>query len=188
MTDNGSSAWLIQKFMLNNRYVLYNYFGGYFIYIQTFISTNFSGYLGHQNVDRNLKWYLCILVLSVILIGTFDTGNDKSTVNKLHCIFLPINRLYVFAIILSRRFDIFLQHVSTDSEPGQRKTKCYMFAVRNSERSIVMFLSFRTDRSGQTVQTQMFLEEQSDQGLHCLQFPLHLLDAIYYGKTILFNF
>ena len=29
---------------------------------------------------------------------------------------------------------------------------------------IVIFLSFRTDRSGQTVQT---LEEQSDQGLHC---------------------
>ena len=41
----------------------------------------------------------------------------------------------------------------------------------------VMFLSFRTDRSGQTVQTQirLLLEEQSDQSLHCLQFPLHLL-------------
>ena len=44
----------------------------------------------------------------------------------------------------------------------------------------VMILSFRTDRSGQTVQTQirLLLEEQSDQGLHCLQFPLHLLDAL----------
>ena len=44
----------------------------------------------------------------------------------------------------------------------------------------VMFLSFRTDRSGQTVQTQirLLLEEQSDQGLHCLQFPLHLLDVL----------
>ena len=33
----------------------------------------------------------------------------------------------------------------------------------------VMTLSFRTDRSGQTVQTQirLLLEEQSDQGLHC---------------------
>ena len=39
---------------------------------------------------------------------------------------------------------------------------------------------FRTDRSGQTVQTQirLLLEEHSDQGLHCLQFPLHLLDAL----------
>ena len=36
-------------------------------------------------------------------------------------------------------------------------------------------LSFWTDRSGQTVQTQIrpLLEERSDQGLHCLQFSLH---------------
>ena len=34
----------------------------------------------------------------------------------------------------------------------------------------VMTLSFQTGRSGQTVQTQirLLLEEQSDQGLHCL--------------------
>ena len=46
--------------------------------------------------------------------------------------------------------------------------------------STVMLLSFWTDRSGQTVQTQirLLLEEQSDQGLHCLQFPLHLSDAL----------
>ena len=54
----------------------------------------------------------------------------------------------------------------------------------------VMIQSFRTDRSGQTVQTQirLLLEEQSDQGLHCLQFPLHLLDALLYGKSSLFKF
>ena len=42
----------------------------------------------------------------------------------------------------------------------------------------VMIQSFRTDRSGQTVQTQtrLLLEEQSDQGLHCLLFHLHLFD------------
>ena len=46
----------------------------------------------------------------------------------------------------------------------------------------VMILSFRTDRSEQTVQTQirLLLEEQSDQGLHCLQFPLHRLDSLLY--------
>ena len=51
-------------------------------------------------------------------------------------------------------------------------------------------LSFQTDRSRQTVQTQirLLLEEQSDQGLHCLQFPLHLLDALLWGNAILFNF
>ena len=40
-----------------------------------------------------------------------------------------------------------------------------------------MILCFRTYRSGQTVQAQnrLLLVEQSDQGLHCLLFHLHLL-------------
>ena len=49
----------------------------------------------------------------------------------------------------------------------------------------VMFLSFRTGRSGQTVQTQirLLLKEQSDQGLHCLPFRLHRLDSLLYGRA-----
>ena len=48
-----------------------------------------------------------------------------------------------------------------------------------------MFLNFRTDGSGQTVQTQirLLLEEQSDQGLHCLLFRLHRLDSFLYGRA-----
>ena len=44
----------------------------------------------------------------------------------------------------------------------------------------VMTLSFQTDRSRQTVQTQirLLLEEQSDQGLHCFLFHLRLFDKI----------
>ena len=44
----------------------------------------------------------------------------------------------------------------------------------------VMILSFGTDMSKQTVQTQirLLLEEQSDQGLHCLLFNLHHRDKI----------
>ena len=44
----------------------------------------------------------------------------------------------------------------------------------------IMTLSFRTDRSGQTVQTQirLLLVEQSDQGLHCLLFRLQYFDKI----------
>ena len=30
--------------------------------------------------------------------------------------------------------------------------------------------------------------EQSDQGLHCSQFRLHLLDALLYGEAILLKF
>ena len=53
-----------------------------------------------------------------------------------------------------------------------------------------MTLSFRTDRSGQTVQTQirLLLEEQSDQGLHYLQYCLNPLDALLDGKTSFFKF
>ena len=42
----------------------------------------------------------------------------------------------------------------------------------------VIVLSFQTGRSGQTVQTQirLLLKEQSDQGLHCFLFHLHLFD------------
>ena len=49
----------------------------------------------------------------------------------------------------------------------------------------VMILSFRTDRPGQTVQTQirLLLEEQSDQGLHCLPFRLHRLDSLLHGRA-----
>ena len=51
-------------------------------------------------------------------------------------------------------------------------------------------LSFRTDRSGQTVQTQirLLLEEQSDQGLHCLLFHLHLFDEILKGMVSFLEF
>ena len=43
---------------------------------------------------------------------------------------------------------------------------------------------------GQTAQTQirLLLEEQSDLGLHCLQFCLHLLDALLHGEVTLFKF
>ena len=54
----------------------------------------------------------------------------------------------------------------------------------------VMTLSFRTDRSGQTVQTQirLLLEEQSDQGLHCLLFHFHHFDKIPLRLASLFEF
>ena len=62
-----------------------------------------------------------------------------------------------------------------------------------------MILNFRTDRSWQTVQTQIrlllmeqsdqgFLMEQSDQGLHCLLFHVHVFDKIPSGLVSLFEF
>ena len=47
----------------------------------------------------------------------------------------------------------------------------------------VMIINFRTDRSEQTVETQirLLIEEQSDQVLHCLPFHLHIFDKIPSG-------
>ena len=63
------------------------------------------------------------------------------------------------------------------------------FVPRDSN-STVMTLSFRTDRSEQTVQIQirLLLEEQSDQGLHCLLFDLHRFDEIPSDLASLFEF
>ena len=61
--------------------------------------------------------------------------------------------------------------------------------VVHSLDSTVMTLIFRTNRSWQTVQTQIrLLLEQSDQSLHCLLFCLHLFDEIPLGLASLFEF
>ena len=54
----------------------------------------------------------------------------------------------------------------------------------------VMILGFPTNRPEVTVQTQirLLLEEQSDQGLHCWLFHLHLLGEISKGLASLFEF
>ena len=63
--------------------------------------------------------------------------------------------------------------------------KVITFIIVSFVHYTVMILSFRTDMPGQTVQTQIrLLEEQSDQGLHCLPFRLHRLDSLLYGRAI----
>ena len=60
---------------------------------------------------------------------------------------------------------------------GHRKDR---FFLSHGSFDTVMTLSFRTDRSGQTVQTQirLLLEEQSYQSLNCLLFHFHNFDKI----------
>ena len=61
---------------------------------------------------------------------------------------------------------------------GLIRAACTVFSQINNVTA--MNQCFRTDRSGQTVQTQirLLLEEQSDQGLHCLLFHLHFFEEI----------
>ena len=51
------------------------------------------------------------------------------------------------------------------------------FISKDKGENTVNILSFRTDRSVQTVQTQIELE-QSDQGLYCLPLCVHFLGLI----------
>ena len=59
----------------------------------------------------------------------------------------------------------------------------------NQNTCTVIILNIGTDRSEQTVQTQirLLLMEQSDQGLLCLLFCLHLLNTILHCKIQLFQ-
>ena len=56
--------------------------------------------------------------------------------------------------------------------------------------STVQILCIGTDRSQQTVQTKirLLLKKQSDQGLRCLPFQQHLLDALMQCYIKLFYF
>ena len=55
---------------------------------------------------------------------------------------------------------------------------------------VCLVLSFRKDRYRQTVKTlgRLLLKEQSDQGLHCLLFHVHLLHVLLHGGTSTFEF
>ena len=69
---------------------------------------------------------------------------------------------------------------------------CYGFGLHSQQlcfQLTVLILNIGTDRSEQTVQTQirLLLMEQSDQGLLCLLFCLHLLSTILHCKIQLFQ-
>ena len=52
-----------------------------------------------------------------------------------------------------------------------------------------MFSDRRVVANGvDTDQSDQHLQEQSDQGLHCLPVSLHLLDALFDGRDTLFKF
>ena len=91
-----------------------------------------------------------------------------------------------------KSYPLTLKHIETQNYQKLCKIVFKIQLVQNQINTIltVMILSFRTDRSGQTVQTQirLLLEEQSDQGLHCLLFPLHFFNEIPLGLASLSEF
>ena len=72
-------------------------------------------------------------------------------------------------------------------ESNREVTKVITFlkvAEKHKGVPTVIIINIGTDRSEQTVQTQirLLLMEQSDQGLLCLLFCLHLLNTILHCK------
>ena len=67
------------------------------------------------------------------------------------------------------------------------KSSDYMYSIVTV---FALLTTMMTDMSGQKVQTQvrLLLEEQSDQGLHCLLFHLHHFDKVSQCLASLFEF
>ena len=72
---------------------------------------------------------------------------------------------------------------------GCHPIRCHVTFIYKCIRITVIILNIGTDRSEQTVQTQirLLIKEQSDQGLLCLLFCLHLLNTILHCKIQLFQ-
>ena len=95
------------------------------------------------------------------------------------------NRLLIVHGLIDE--NVHFQHTSVLVNGLVRACKPHQLQVRTLT---IMILSFRTDRSGQTVQIQirLLLDVQSDLGLHCLLFHLHVFDKIPSGLAFLFEF
>ena len=118
---------------------------------------------------QNLKDFLGSSHAEFLLWG-FREG--RSSYSK-QTYFLFRLRSLSFFFLLSPLFQVGKKGIKmklpSSSESGIHSMPCSLIL------NTVMFLSFRTDRSEQTVQTQIKLLLQ---GLHCLQFPLLLLDPL----------
>ena len=78
---------------------------------------------------------------------------------------------------------------SRESDPFAYIHKIILITTTTGNINTLIILNIGTDRSEQTVQTQirLLLMEQSDQGLLCLLFCLHLLNTILHCKIQLFQ-
>ena len=97
---------------------------------------------------------------------------------------------YIFALFLMKSDEIKAMNTFF-KVPFQKQHYCRFHQVfyfsRNFGNYTIMIPSFWTVRQvwANSVDPD---QEQSDQGLHCLPFGLHLLGALFYGKTTLIKF
>ena len=85
----------------------------------------------------------------------------------------PLTKCQSTHVTCALQYSYHLSHIILGNKSVHHHSEAH-----NHHTCTVMILSFRTDRSGQTVQAQirLLLKEQSDQGLHWLLFHRHLFD------------
>ena len=64
---------------------------------------------------------------------------------------------------------------------------CAFFQIENKIEQFLMYRNGPKFSDTQVWANSVVLEEQSDQGLHCLPFLVHLLDALLCGRSTLFE-
>ena len=95
--------------------------------------------------------------------------------------------IYIFLIQMSQialsEFELGPLICRWNERRGLKQTQCFKETTSLTvprPKDSVQILCIGTDRSQQTVQTKirLLLKKQSDQGLRCLPFHQHLLDAL----------
>ena len=127
----------------------------------------------------------CIARLVLDLVGNPEDrfSSDRASLFLYKCLSCTVHSAIQFSVVGS-------PHQVTRDEITLQEPPPVSVLPDQVLLSTVKTLSFRPDRSGQTVQTQirLLLEEQSDQGLHCLLFHLNHFDKIPSGLASLFEF
>ena len=128
----------------------------------------------------------------MIKIVTQNISNQKSKTQKKKKSILKLLHRFLLAFFSMKQQSQYTETKWLILNNLRRFIFLQLHVVNSSstKRCTVMILSFRTDMPGQTAQTQirLLLEEQSDQGLHCLLFRLHRLDSLLYGRATYLKF
>ena len=131
-----------------------------------------------QEKSKRYIWFFCLFSCVRIEI------KDKIIFNKWFVAQYITPAVCLSSVNISLSFALVIYSFQTDLQP------VIHWATNDCKREpTIIILNIGTDRSEQTVQTQirLLLMEQSDQGLLCLLFCLHLLNTMLHCKIQLFQ-
>ena len=127
--------------------------------------------------------------MTIVNLQAFNQTGEMFPLQAFAAIAL-MKHLLLFKILLFRNQSNYKSHTAYCRGNIMRSSlrwliQCFVYYIVTT----VIILNIGTDRSEQTVQTliRLLLKEQSDQGLLCLLFCLHLLNTILHCKIQLFQ-